>query len=98
MKRGKKYVDSVKVYDRTKAYEVKEALKLAVETSKAKFDETIELHCRLGVDPEEGRFSCHTDQRKLLPCAEQCACCQGDRVGKADPCLCCQRSPDQLGA
>ena len=57
MKRGKKYVDSIKAYDRSKAYEVREALKLAVETSKAKFDETIELHCRLGVDPR------HADQQ-----------------------------------
>ena len=50
MKHGKKYTDSVKAYDRAKLYEVKEALQVAVDTSKAKFDETVEVHVRLGVD------------------------------------------------
>ena len=53
MKHGKKYTESVKAYDRAKLYEVKEALQLAVDTSKAKFDETVELHVRLGVDPRQ---------------------------------------------
>lgn len=57
MKTGKKYADSVKSYDKSKAYESAEAIKLAVETAKAKFDETIELHCKLGVDPR------HADQQ-----------------------------------
>jgi large subunit ribosomal protein L1 len=57
MKYGKKYVDSLKAYDRSKAYESQEAFKIVVETAKAKFDETIELHCKLGVDPR------HADQQ-----------------------------------
>lgn len=57
MKQGKKYVDSLKLIDRTSQYESSEALELACETAKAKFDETIELHIRLGVD------SRHADQQ-----------------------------------
>jgi len=57
MKHGKKYAESVKAYDRAKLYEVKEALQVAVDTSKAKFDETVEVHVRLGVD------SRHADQQ-----------------------------------
>ena len=54
---GKKYVDSVKLFDKTKSYEPSEALDLVCKTSKAKFDETVELHVRLGVD------SRHADQQ-----------------------------------
>jgi len=57
MFRGKKYQDSVKLIDKTKLYDAKEALDLAVKTAKAKFDETVELHARLGVD------SRHADQQ-----------------------------------
>lgn len=57
MKHGKKYVDSVKLYDLQNAYDPEEACDLAVQTSKAKFDETIELSCRLNVDPR------HADQQ-----------------------------------
>ena len=53
MKAGKKYAESVKSYDRTKAYEVTEAVNVVLGTAKAKFDETIELHVRLGVDPRQ---------------------------------------------
>ncbi len=53
MKYGKKYAESLKAYDRSKAYDVDEAMGLAVDTAKAKFDETIELHVRLGVDPRQ---------------------------------------------
>ena len=53
MKYGKKYADSLKAYDRSKLYDAEEAMGLAVETAKAKFDETIELHVRLGVDPRQ---------------------------------------------
>lgn len=53
MKLAKKYSDSVKLYDRSKAYELAEATKLVLDTAKAKFDETIELHIRLGVDPRQ---------------------------------------------
>ena len=56
MKQGKKYVDSVKLIDSTKAYDSSEALDLVCQTAKAKFDETVELHVRLGVD------SRHADQ------------------------------------
>ena len=53
MKHGKKYVDSVKTIDKTKLYDAKEAVDLVLATSKAKFDETIELHVKLGVDPKQ---------------------------------------------
>ena len=53
MKYGKKYAESLKAYDRSKLYDVEEAMNLAVETAKAKFDETVELHIRLGVDPRQ---------------------------------------------
>ncbi len=54
---GKKYIDSAKLIDRSKAYDPSEALALVCQTSKAKFDETIEIHIRLGVD------SRHADQQ-----------------------------------
>ena len=57
MKHGKKYTDSTKVVDRSKLYDATEALGLCVSTAKAKFDETIEIHVRLGVD------SRHADQQ-----------------------------------
>ena len=50
MFKGKKYQDSAKLVDRTKLYDANEAIALVCQTSKAKFDETIELHIRLGVD------------------------------------------------
>ena len=53
MKHGKKYVDSVKTFDRAKQFEVNEALDLVIANAKAKFDETVEFHCRLGVDPKQ---------------------------------------------
>ena len=57
MKHGKKYVDAAKTIDRSKQYGAPEALELAAAGAKAKFDETIELHIRLGVD------SRHADQQ-----------------------------------
>ena len=57
MFRGKKYQDSAKLIDNTKLYDPSEALDLVVKTAKAKFDETIEVHIRLGVD------SRHADQQ-----------------------------------
>ena len=57
MFRGKKYKDSAKLVDRTKQYDEKEAFELLVQTAKAKFDETVEAHIRLGVD------SRHADQQ-----------------------------------
>ncbi len=53
MKHGKKYIDSAKTIERTKLYEVDEAVSTVLDTAKAKFDETIELHVRLGVDPKQ---------------------------------------------
>ena len=50
MKHGKKYQDSSKLFDRFQTYDSTEALDLAVKTAKAKFDETVEVHVRLGVD------------------------------------------------
>jgi large subunit ribosomal protein L1 len=57
MKRGKKYVESAKLIEAGKVYEVEDALALAIETAKCNFDETIEVHARLGVDPR------HADQQ-----------------------------------
>ena len=57
MKHGKHYVDAAKQIDFSKLYEMNEALELACKTASAKFDETVELHVRLGVD---GR---HADQQ-----------------------------------
>ena len=57
MKHGKKYVDSTKLVDRNTMYDTAEAIGLAVQTAKAQFDETVELHIRLGVD------SRHADQQ-----------------------------------
>ena len=54
---GKKYADSVKLIEKNKMYDPAEALALVCQTSKAKFDETIEIHIRLGVD------SRHADQQ-----------------------------------
>ncbi len=57
MKRGKKYQDSVKLIDKNRLYDPSEAVELLVKTAKAKFDETVEAHIRLGVD------SRHADQQ-----------------------------------
>ena len=51
MKYGKKYSDSIKLIDRTKLYDPEEAIELVKQTAKAKFDETVEISVRLGVDP-----------------------------------------------
>ena len=57
MKKGKKYSDSLKLIDRTKQYDPEEAIALVKQTAKAKFDETVEISVRLGVDPR------HADQQ-----------------------------------
>ena len=57
MKHGKKYTDSCKLFDKSQLFDAPEALELAVKTKTAKFDETVEIHVRLGVD------SRHADQQ-----------------------------------
>jgi len=57
LKRGKNYIESAKLIDRSKLYDASEALELVVKASKAKFDETVEAHIKLGVD------SRHADQQ-----------------------------------
>ncbi len=57
MKRGKSYVESAKLIDRQKLYDVSEAMDLVTKTARAKFDETVEVHVKLGVD------SRHADQQ-----------------------------------
>lgn len=57
MKHGKKYVDSVKLIDKSKFYDPNEAVEAVIKTATAKFDETVEVHVKLGVD---GR---HADQQ-----------------------------------
>jgi len=53
MKHGKKYADSVKLIEAGKLYDPEEAVKLVLQTAKSKFDETIEVSVRLGVDPRQ---------------------------------------------
>ena len=57
MKMGKKYQDSVKLLEKGKLYDSNEAMGLVCQTAKAKFDETVEIHIKLGVD------SRHADQQ-----------------------------------
>ena len=57
MKRGKKYLESIKSYDKLVLYDPADALQIAIDTAKANFDETIEASVRLGVDPR------HADQQ-----------------------------------
>ena len=86
MKHGKKYVDSAKLIDRSKQYEANEALDLACKGAKAKFDETIEIHVRLGVDSK------HADQQVrgavVLPngtgkTVRTCVFCKEERAQEA---------------
>ncbi|MBQ3055576.1 MAG: 50S ribosomal protein L1 [Oscillospiraceae bacterium] len=57
MRRGKKYIESAKLIDRLKQYDTAEAVDLVIKSGKAKFDETVEIHVKLGVD------SRHADQQ-----------------------------------
>ena len=86
MKHGKKYVDAAKLVDRTKLYDTNEALDTVIKTAVAKFDETVELHVKLGVD------SRHADQQVrgaiVLPngtgkTVRVLAICKGDNVALA---------------
>ena len=83
MKHGKKYQDSIKLVDKAALYEPNEALDLCIKTAKAKFDETVEVHVRLGVD------SRHAEQQVrgavVLPngtgkTVRVLAFCKGDKV------------------
>ncbi len=53
MKYGKKYAESIKSYDKTKLYDIEDAIDVVLNTAKAKFDESIEFHTKLGVDPKQ---------------------------------------------
>ena len=86
MSQGKKYQDSAKLVEKTKLYDPAEALALVCQTAKAKFDETIEIHIRLGVD------SRHADQQVrgavVLPngtgkTVRVLAICKDDKVAAA---------------
>ena len=86
MKHGKKYVEGAKLIDRSKLYDTEEALDVCVKTGTAKFDETVELHVKLGVD---GR---HADQQVrgaiVLPNGtgknvRVLAICKGDNIEAA---------------
>ena len=87
MKHGKKYVDAAKAVDRLKLYDSNEALDLVIKTAPAKFDETVEVHVKLGVD---GR---HADQQVrgaiVLPngtgkSVRVLAICKGDALKAAE--------------
>ena len=56
-KKGKRYLEAMKAFDRDELYELPEAISIVKQIASAKFDETIELHMRLGVDPR------HSDQQ-----------------------------------
>ena len=86
MKHGKKYQDSSKLFDSAKLYDTAEAIDLCTKTAKAKFDETVEAHIRLGVD------SRHADQQVrgavVLPngtgkTVRTLVFCKGENVDKA---------------
>lgn len=96
MKHGKKYVDSAKLIDKTKLYENDEAMDICVRTATAKFDETVEVHVKLGVD------SRHADQQVrgaiVLPNGtgkrvKVLAICKGNNVKLAE-----QAGADFVGA
>ncbi len=96
MKHGKKYVEGAKLIDRSKLYDTAEALDVCVKTGTAKFDETVELHVKLGVD---GR---HADQQVrgaiVLPNGtgknvRVLAICKGDNIEAAQ-----QAGADFVGA
>jgi len=53
MKLGKRYSECLKAYDKNKLYDIEEGIEAVLNTSKAKFDETVEFHVRLGVDPKQ---------------------------------------------
>lgn len=87
MKHGKKYTDSLKAFDRNASLDAAEALDMAVKSAKAKFDETIEAHIRLGVD------SRHADQQVrgavVLPngtgkTVKILVICKGDNIKAAE--------------
>lgn len=87
MFRGKKYQDSVKLFDKSKLYDPVEAMDFAVKTAKAKFDETVEVHIKLGVD------SRHADQQVrgavVLPngtgkVARVLVFAKGDKIAEAE--------------
>ena len=74
MHKGKKYVDSAKTIDRSKQYEPADALSAVVSTAKAKFDETVEIHVRLGVDIDpacEHPYVANNNARFLLKSVEE---------------------------
>ncbi len=86
MKHGKKYVDSLKLIDKTKLYDINDAIETCVKTANAKFDETVEVHVKLGVD------SRHADQQVrgavVLPNGtgkkvRVLAICKGENVERA---------------
>ena len=96
MKRGKKYQDSAKLLDRSRLYDPAEAVDLVVKTGKAKFDETVEAHIKLGVD------SRHADQQVrgavVLPhgtgkSVRVLVFAKGDKVAEAE-----QAGADYVGA
>ena len=96
MKHGKKYVEGMKLFDRAKLYDPNEALDVCVKTGAAKFDETVEVHVKLGVD------SRHADQQVrgaiVLPNGtgkkvKVLAICKGDNVKLAE-----QAGADFVGA
>ena len=87
MFRGKKYQDSVKLIEKNNLYDVNDALDLVIKTSKAKFDETVEVHVKLGVD------SRHADQQVrgaiVLPhgtgkVAKVLVFAKGDKIAEAE--------------
>ena len=67
-KLGKKYQDALKLVEADKIYPVKEAMELVKKTATAKFDETVELHVRLGVDPKYAEIRRRSPEREIPGC------------------------------
>ena len=78
MKHGKKYIDAAKLIENNKTYDPNEALELCCKTATAKFDETVELHVRLGVD------SRHADQQVRGAVVRVIAIAKGDAAKAAE--------------
>ena len=72
MKHGKKYVDGAKLIERSRLYDTQEALDLCVKTGTAKFDETVEVHVKLGVDGSRSAVlsSCRTARARPSACSQ----------------------------
>ena len=91
MKHGKKYIESAKLIESSKLYDPDEAVKLALQTAKTKFDETMEISVRLGVDPRQAdqQGSAYDDNavKKNIPEHRRTSCTSFYQYTPKDGCL-----------